>query len=294
MNWLSGLKKAVDFMETHLCENINADDVAKECAISSFYLQKGFAIITGYSMGEYMRNRRLYKAAMELQSTDEKIINIAFKYGYETPESFTKAFSRFHGCTPMEARAGSKTIKVFVPLHFQISIQGGNEMNCRIEKMDSFKVIGFKHQFNIETSYTEIPKYWDEMNNSYGKKLWFEKKAPETAAEKAFLDYKIGTYGACIDEYCKASYFDYMIAGPYTEGYVPSEMYVYEFAASEWVKFPCTLATLQDVNTKIFKEWLPANEDFEIAYSANIEWYDPESTPGPEMKCEIWIPVKRK
>lgn len=293
MNWLASLRKAVDYMEEHLCENISADDVAKDCAISSFYLQKGFSIISGYSIGEYLRNRRLYKAALDLQNTDEKVIDIALKYCYETPESFTKAFSRFHLCTPMDVRNGEKNVKVFVPLKFQISIQGGNEMNCRIEKMDSFKIIGFKKQFNGETSYQEIPKYWDEVTETHAKRMFVEGKEPETEIQKAIMENHIGLYGACVNEQ-KGGNFDYMIAGPYDGGAVPEGLYVHEFVSGEWVKFECTLKTLQETNTRIFKEWLPSNEDFELREASDIEWYSPDGVPGtPDLPCEIWIPVKR-
>lgn len=293
MNWLSSLQKAVDFMEAHLLENIGSDDVAKECGISSFYLQKGFAIISGYSMGEYIRNRRLYKAALELQSSDEKIIDIAFKYCYETPESFTKAFARFHGCTPLDVRAKSKKIKVFAPLQFQISISGGNKMNCKIEKMDAFKIIGFKRQFNMETSFREIPKFWDEVFGDYQKKFYQEGKTPETPLEIAFIQNQIGVYGACVN--VSQGNFDYMIAGPYHGGAIPEGLDVFEFETGEWAKFDCVLGTIQQTTQRIFQEWLPANEDFEMASDENIEWYSSDDEPFDQNhKCSVWIPVKRK
>ena len=97
MEWTESLRGAIAYMERHLYEDIGADDVAEEVHISSYYLQKGFRIMTGYSIGEYIRWRRLYLAALDVISGEEKVIDLAYKYGYETPESFTKAFSRFHG-----------------------------------------------------------------------------------------------------------------------------------------------------------------------------------------------------
>lgn len=296
MDWLLTLQKAIDFMEIHLCENITADDVAKECAISSFYLQKGFSIITGYSIGEYIRNRRLYEAALELQSANEKIINTAFKYCYETPESFTKAFSRFHGCTPMEVRNKLRNIKIFIPLKIQISIQGGNKMNYRIEKMTNFKIIGFKRKFNMETSLSEIPKFWDEVFGSYAKKLYSQHKLPENATERAFVENQIGMYGACIDDETETQGdFNYMIAGPYCGGAVPEGLEIFEFEASEWAKFDCVMKTIQETTQKIFSEWLPTNKDFEMTSGSSIEWYSSDDEPFDQNhKCSVWIPVKRK
>ena len=93
MEWLTGIRTAIDYMEEHLTDDISAQDVADWVHISPFYLQKGFSLMTGYGIGEYIRNRRLYRAAVDLKETDDKVIDIAFRYGYETPESFTKAFS---------------------------------------------------------------------------------------------------------------------------------------------------------------------------------------------------------
>ena len=92
MEWLSAIRAAIDYMEKHLTDDISAQDVGEQVFLSPFFLQRGFSLMTGYGIGEYIRNRRLYLAALDLQRTDEKVIDIALRYGYETPESFTKAF----------------------------------------------------------------------------------------------------------------------------------------------------------------------------------------------------------
>ncbi len=89
MEWLTGIRTAIDYMEEHLKDNISAQDVADQVYLSPFFLQRGFSLMTGYGIGEYIRNRRLYQAALDLKETDDKVIDIAFRYGYETPESFT-------------------------------------------------------------------------------------------------------------------------------------------------------------------------------------------------------------
>ena len=100
MEWLTSIRTAIDYMEEHLTDDISAQDVANRVHLSPIFLQRGFSLMTGYGIGEYIRNRRLYRAALDLKGTDDKVIEIAFRYGYETPESFTKAFSRVHGATP--------------------------------------------------------------------------------------------------------------------------------------------------------------------------------------------------
>src|SRR5574344_1713265 len=109
MEWTTSLKKAINFIEKNLDEEIDAYDVAENVHVSPYYFQKGFSLLTGYSITEYIRNRRLYLASLELISGKIKVIDAAFKYGYETPESFTKAFSRFHGVSPLQG-SGQQTL----------------------------------------------------------------------------------------------------------------------------------------------------------------------------------------
>ena len=121
-----------------------------EVFISPIFLQRGFSLMTGYNIGEYIRNRRLYQAAIDLRSTKDPVIDIAYRYCYETPESFTKAFSRFHGATPSQIRAGAP-FTTFLPVKINITIQGGDKMNYKIQSMKNFKVIGFQKNFDSET-----------------------------------------------------------------------------------------------------------------------------------------------
>ena len=162
MEWLTSIRTAIEYMEEHLTDEISVQDVADQVCLSPFFLQRGFSLMTGYGIGEYIRNRRLYQAAVDLKETDDRVIDIAFRYGYETPESFTKAFSRFHGVTPSQVRDGSAG-KVFLPLTIKLSVQGGSQMDVKIAPMFPFKVIGFQKVFDNETAYAEIPKFWDEI-----------------------------------------------------------------------------------------------------------------------------------
>ena len=110
MEWISCIRKTIDLIENSLQEEITVEGICAQVYLSPVLLQKGFSVMTGYSIGEYLRNRRLYQAGVDLQTTDEKVIDIALKYGYETPESFTKAFTRFHSVTPSQARAGAEGV----------------------------------------------------------------------------------------------------------------------------------------------------------------------------------------
>ena len=104
MDWLTGIQNAINYVEEHLTDDLNYDEIAEEAASSSFYFQRIFSILCGITLGDYIRNRRLTLAGNELSAADDKVIDIALKYGYESPESFTRAFSRFHGVTTSEAK----------------------------------------------------------------------------------------------------------------------------------------------------------------------------------------------
>lgn len=295
MEWLACIRKSIDFMEQHLTDDITAEDVAREVASSSFFLQRGFSLMTGYTIGEYIRNRRLYLASRDLAESGDKIIDIAFRYCYETPESFAKAFSRFHGVSPSQVRGGAKG-KSFLPLTITISVQGGAFMDYKIAQKFGFRVIGFQKIFSADTAYDEIPKFWDEVREKYASSVCAGNE-PQNPYEKAVAENCIGEYGICIDD-LDSGRFRYLIAGKYAGGDVPDGMVVYDFPQGDWAVFDCIGAipeSLQSMNTRIFKEWLPGNPDYELCGNSNVEWYDSTGkTSDPDYHSSIWIPVRRK
>ena len=296
MEWLTSIRGAEAYMEEHLTEDISLDDVARAVHLSPFFLQRGFSLMTGFGVGEYLRNRRLYEAALDLQGTGEKVIDIAFRYGYETPESFTKAFARFHGATPTQVREGA-ALRPFLPLTIHISIQGGSKMEPKITPMFPFKLIGFQKVFTYEEAYSEIPKFWDETCERYANNV-YAGNPPANPYEQALVDNCIGEYGVCIDD-LGGGRFRYLIAGKYTGGPVPEGMVLYEFPRGEWAVFDCVgpnPQTLQSVNTRIFREWLPGNPTYELSGNATVEWYDciHGEKNDPDYHSAIWVPVRSR
>ena len=286
------LEKTIDFIENNLLKRIDIKTLAKKVGFSEFYLQRSFQILTGYSIGEYIRNRRLYLSACELSETDAKIIDVAYKYGYETQESFTKAFKKYHNVTPSKVKKGASYTS-FNKIRIKIVIEQGEEMNVKITQMFPIKLIGFEKEFNFDNSYEEIPKYWDEICEKYCKRI-YAGKDPETPEEHAIVDNCIGEYALCMDEGTKT--FKYMIAGRYAGGSVPKGMKLVELDKGEWAVFDCygpNPKTLQETNTKIFTEWIPNNKEYVIRENYNIEWYDCTGDMTSEnYHSAIWIPVK--
>ena len=279
MNWTKIIEDAICFIEENITEELTVGRIAQEVNTSAFYFQKGFSMLCGYTVGEYVRMRRLSLAGEELMSTDIKVIDLAIKYGYDSADSFTKAFTRFHGSTPTDVRNNGASVKAFAPLHIKLTLDGGKAMEYKIEKKPAFKVIGVSKIIGYENSYSTVPKFWDEVYAKPDNKI-------------------MGQYGVC-DDTIPGDEFLYMIADNYCEDLAKEGLEVKEIPAYTWAVFPCRGAlpqALQSVNTKVFNEWLPSS-NYEIAVGLNIEFYSDETkyklgSKDPEYYSEIWVPIK--
>ena len=293
MSWLEAITSSIKYMEEHLTDDITAEQVAQEVNISPLYFQKGFSILCDISVSEYIRNRRLSLAGRDLRTGDCKVIDAALKYGYDSPDSFTKAFTRFHGITPVQAKLGEGELKEFLPLKLHVSMKGGFEMECKIVKKAAFTVIGSAKIIKDCDGFKECPKFWDEHNKMKSDCAQTAESRPKS--------------GACLDQTYKIpegpGYFKYMIADDYVPGREYPEKFTTEvIPENTWAVFPCKGAmpeALQSVNQKIFSEWLPQNPDYEVAGNYNIEMYAdaskyPKGTADENYYTEIWIPVKAK
>jgi len=271
VDWLKGVQNAIWYIEDNITEELDYEIIAKQAYISNFHFQKGFKILCGVTVGEYIRNRRLTLAGMELLSGDEKVIDIAVKYGYDSPDSFSKAFTRFHGTSPSSVRNKGVNLKSVSPLKITLIMEGGSKMDYRIEAKEVFTVLGKVREFNGETSYSEIPKFWKEHFSSGGS------------------EHVCGMFGICYDLKPETSMFNYMIADTYNGKDIPNGYETKEIPAKTWAIFPTTLGELQNVNTKIWNEWMPNCREYEMDGDFDIEMY----TGDDKNTCEIWFPVKK-
>ena len=296
MEWLESLENTIGYIERHIEDNIVIEDIARDVGISSFYLQRSFQIVTGYSLGEYIRKRKLYLAAQELSKGKGKVIDIAYKYGYETPESFTKAFVRFHETTPSKVKAGAD-FKPFYKIKINLNIVQEKEMEVKITPMFPIRLIGFMKEFSFENSYEEIPKFWDEICAKHCSRI-YAGEDPVTKEEHAIVDNCIGEYAICIDENDNGKTFNYMVAGRYSGGEVPEGMRMIELERGNWAVFDCygpNPKTLQETNTRIFNDWIPNNRDYKVRANYSIEWYDCTGDMNDSnYHSAIWIPVEKK
>lgn len=284
MDWIKTIEDAIAYIEENITEDLTVSRIAEEVNISAFYFQKGFSMLCGYTVGEYIRMRRLSLAGSEILTSDIRVIDLAIKYGYDSPDSFTKAFTRFHGSTPTDVRRNGALLKSFAPLHIKLTLDGGLVMEYKIVEKPAFKVMGVSRMFSYESANTDIPKYWEEIYIS------------------AKVKPVMGMYGICYDEKMAGNQFRYMIADDYNaDNAAEKNLEGFEIPAHTWAVFPCRgpmPLPLQEVNRRIFSEWLPASQ-YEIAEGYNIEYYSNPAdfkggTQDPEYYAEVWIPVKEK
>jgi len=290
MDWITGIQRAIDYTEAHLTGEIDYEAVAKEAYSSAFHFQRMFSMLCGYTLGDYIRMRRLSLAADELYRTSDKIIDVALKYGYDTPESFSRAFTRFHGITPTEARHGSN-IKSFSRLSVKLTLDGGNLMDYRIEKRELFKIICKKKHVNKpqgDTATADISAFWGECNSN---------GMMEKLCKYADFDNLHGILGICFSGEMADSGFPYGIGAEYNGAPVTdAEFDVIEIPAYTYAVFQCKGKmpdAFKNTYQKICTEFFPQS-NYEYGSGIELEVYPSADTQNPDYSCEIWIAVNEK
>ena len=278
MDWIRTINNAIEYMENHLTEEITLADIARHVHLSAFHFQRAFSLLTEMSPAEYLRKRRLSQAGAELLNGDTKVIDVAMKYCYESPESFTKAFTRFHGVSPMQVKKGS-SIQFMNRFTVRITIEGGCIMEYNIEKWEAMDLLMHTEAFHAETSEAEIPKFWDAYyaNAEYRKIPGYLGLCAQQKTDGDEFRYGIG---------CKASD---------VEG-VPEGFEIIHIPEYTWAVFKCVgpvPKAIQAMWERIYKEWLPVSE-YELIPDYDIENYLPGDASSPDYVSEICIPVRKK
>ena len=274
-DWIDGFQASIDYIEQNLTGEPDIAETAAEAALSPFYYQRIFGAMCGMTVGEYIRARRMTLAAQELACSDRRVIDIAMKYGYDSPDSFAKAFQRFHGISPSQAKEAGAELRSFAPLRIRITLEGGTMLDYKIVEKAPFTLVGLKRRFSAGTSYSEIPGFWSE---------W--------ASDMKGLK---GMFGLCSDMDGKT--FDYWIADlyePWKE--IPAGCETYQIPGGLWAVFKCKGAlpeSMQKVNTQIWSEWLPALKEYALAGDYSLEFYLPPAEDPADTVSYICIPLKK-
>ncbi|MBQ8617842.1 MAG: AraC family transcriptional regulator [Clostridia bacterium] len=276
--WTQGMQDAIDYIEENLAGELNIREIAARAYLSPYYFQRVFHALCGMSVAEYVRSRRMALAGEELSGADARVIDVALRYGYDSPDSFARAFQRFHGITPSAAQKKGASLRTYAPVRIELKMEGGSMLEYRIEEKPQFTVVGVSRMFQADTSYREIPKYWLELMR--------REDAPVC-----------GAFGVCLDEGRGDGQFEYMIADPYQPWQsIPEECHIRVIPAATWAVFPCRGPlpdSLQSVNTQIWRDWLPACRSYRMAMGMNMEVYAPPAEKLEDTYSEIWVPVEK-
>ncbi len=286
MDCIQSIQKAIEYMEEHVLEPINYEDVARHVYMSNYHFHRIFSMIVGMTANEYIRNRKLSMSGQEIIMSDIKVIDIAMKYGYESPESFTKAFSRFHGVTPNVAKRAGIELKSFNRLVIKIKLEGGTVMDYKIVEREKFKLLAkiesFRNVCIPEEGNTEIHEFWKtcEDNGVFNE------------LSKCTTNQDI--YGVCAPISKESTHFNYGIAMEYSGGNIPEGFRIWDVNPTLWAVFKCIgkdYDCIGETWNRIFNEFLPSS-DYNMLDDTDFELYSEEN--NSDCFCEIWIPVEKK
>jgi len=290
MDSLSYLNKAMEYIEEHLTEDIDYREVSKIAYCSEYHFKRMFSFLAGISLSEYIRRRRLTLAALDLKNTNMRIIDVAVKYGYNSADSFSRAFHSFHGILPSEVKSENTQLKAYPRMTFQLSIQGGCEMKYRIVEKGPFKIVGFKKRVPIifEGVNPEIEKMAELLTPEVINQL----KAISNVEPEGIISASTNFSEGRMEEKGELDHY----IGVATSSNDTASFDVLEVDASTWAVFesigPFPQA-LQNVWGRIYSEWFPSS-GYEVAEGPEILWNESPDIGNPKYRSEIWIPVKKK
>ncbi|PFX94851.1 AraC family transcriptional regulator [Bacillus mycoides] len=290
MDSLKNMNAAMQYIEDNLTHEIDFKEVAKIAFCSEYHFKRMFSFLAGISLSEYIRCRRLTLAAFELTDSNAKVIDVAIKYGYNSPDSFTRAFQNLHGITPSEARSTSRSLKAYSPMTFQLSIQGGNEMNYRIEEKGPFQIIGIQKRVPIVFNGVneEIASMWKSLDSQSIDILKSLSNIEPTGIISASTNFSEGRME-------EKGELDHYIGVATTKTY-PEQFTQLEVLASTWAIFEAVGPfpdALQNVWGRIYSEWFPSS-NYELAEGPEILWNESKDVSSPNFRSEIWVPVLKK
>ncbi len=281
MEWIERLNEAIGYMEEHLLDGIDYEQLGRIACCSSYHFQRMFTYMAGVTLSEYIRRRKMSLAAVDLQGKDMKIIDVAGKYGYSSPTAFNRAFQSVHGIAPSAVRSGGVAVKSFPAITFKITVKGVEEMNYRIEKKEAFRIVGVSVPLyqEIEKNFTVIPPKWQEisMDGTLQRLIGMMDTQP------------MGVLGVSVcNDREPWRYYISVATSQAADG-----LEEYTIPAATWAVFPGegTNESIQELERRIVTEWLPTS-GYEYGDAADVEVY---LNPDPQnAKYEVWIPVVKK
>ncbi len=300
MDWLQRMNNAISYIEVNLSAKIDYDEVARRAMCSSYHFQRMFSFITGVPVSEYIRRRRLTLAAFELQNSNIKIIELALKYGYDSPNSFTRAFQNLHGVTPKSARDKGIQLKAYPRMTVHISIKGDVEMNYRVEEKEAFSVFGVDTMVSAIDGkcYQQIPEFWlNSVNDGTMEKILRAagNRNEITIKGDMFGNQEMLLNGALFGHNGKDGTFRYLICQDTPESGISDEFVKLNIPSLTWAVFPTDKITEEEITEetqaiwrRIYSEWFPTS-GYEHADAPELEEY--KYIGNERFIAEVWIPI---
>jgi len=290
MDSIKKMNEALEYIEDNIANEIDFKEVARLAFCSEYHFQRMFSFLSGVTLSEYIRRRRLTLAALELINSNIRIIDVAIKYGYSSPDSFTRAFQNLQGITPSEARKFSQPLIAYPKMTFQLSIKGGSEMNYRIEEKKGFSIVGIKKRVSIifKGVNQEIASMWESLDMETIIKL----KAISNVEPLGLISASTNFSETRMEEKGELDHY----IGVATTNECPDNFTELKVPILTWAVFQAVGPfpdTLQNVWGRIYSEWFPAS-NYEITEGPEILWNESKDTTSPTFKSEIWIPVQKK
>ncbi|MCR6097165.1 AraC family transcriptional regulator [Salipaludibacillus agaradhaerens] len=281
MDMLKGMNEALNYIEENLANKIDLNEVANRAFCSEYHFKRLFSLLSGITISEYIRRRRLTLSALELKDAQTKVIDVALKYGYQSPDAFSRAFQNFHGVTPSLSRSSDQNLKAYPRMAFQLTIQGGTEMNYRIVEKEAFKIVGVKNNVNmineiLSPTYEEMMA---EINDTKMRELASMLNMAPYGMVHASANYSE-------DEEGNATFNQYIGVASTKEEI--NDYTTLEVPASTWAIFEIDgdWPHIENHWQRIYSEWLPTSS-YELTEG-------PELLVSDEHKSGIWISIKKK
>jgi AraC family transcriptional regulator len=271
MEWLRHMNDALSYIEDNLDSEISTKKAAQLARCSQYHFQRMFSYVIGVPLSEYLRRRRLTKAAFDLQNGD-KVIDVALRYGYDSPTAFNRAFQITHGISPSAAQKSGTSLKAFPPISLQITVKGVTEMDYRIVEKEGFRAVGIRKKINASPEeFINVEFTPDEENLVIG---FMERKSTDL----------LGLYLGDDDD--SGGYY-YLCCE--TDAPVPKDMVEINVPKHTWAVFPGVdeLPQIEELFRRIYSEWQPVSDyDFSTDIEMEVSGIDPDNE-----KFEIWLPV---
>lgn len=284
MDWIKQLEESLEYIEENLKGNIDTKVLGEITRSSSYHYQRMFSYIAGVTLSEYIRRRRMTLAVVDLRN-GEKVIDVALKYGYDSPDSFARAFKKLVGVTPSEASKDGVSLKTYPRIHFSIVVKGDVEMKYKIEKKAAFRVLGAKKEMSeeVEQNFVEVPKFWHELAVSGKINNIISHMSNEFPG---VLGISVGFSSIPDDELA------YYVAVASEDD--DSDLISYEVPECTWAIFSgngTMPKAIQELEVRIVTEWLPSS-GYEYGKGPDIERYLNQNPENSEF--EVWISIVKK